>query len=80
MLKKKLTELENKIPEVSSLATNTELTAVENKIFHVSSLVKNTGYYTKIRELENKLINHNHDKYINTPEFNTLAASIFNAG
>ena len=30
--KTKLTELENKIPEVSSLATETALTAVENKI------------------------------------------------
>ena len=26
-----------------------------------------------------KLTDHNHDKYINTPEFNTLAASAFNA-
>ena len=34
---------------------------------------------TKISELENKLTEHNHDKYITTPEFNTLAASVFNA-
>ena len=34
---------------------------------------------TKISELENKLTKHNHDKYITTPEFNTLAASVFNA-
>ena len=26
-----------------------------------------------------KPTNHNHDKYITTPEFNTLAASVFNA-
>ena len=38
--KTKLTELENKIPDVSSLATKTALTAVENKIPDVSSLVK----------------------------------------
>ena len=38
--KAKLTELENKIPDVSSLATNTALTAVENKIPDVSSLAK----------------------------------------
>ena len=25
------------------------------------------------------LKNHNHDKYITTPEFNTLAADVFNA-
>ena len=30
-------------------------------------------------EIENKLNNHNHDKYITTPGFNTLAADIFNA-
>ena len=38
--KTKLTELENKTPDVSSLATKTALTAVENKIPSVSSLVK----------------------------------------
>ena len=36
----KLTELENKIPDVSNLATKTALTTVENKIPDVSSLVK----------------------------------------
>ena len=80
MLKKtKLTELENKIPDVSSLATKTALTAVENKIPDVSSLVKKTNYDTKISELEKKLTDHNHDKYITTPEFNSLAADVFNA-
>ena len=77
LLKKKLTELENKIPDVSSLATKTALTAVENKI--ASSLVKKIDYDTKITEIEKKLTNHNHDKYITTPEFNILAASVFNA-
>ena len=78
--KAKLTELENKIPDVSSLATKTALTAVENKIPDVSSLVKKkTNYNTKITEIEKKLTDHNHDKYITTPEFNTLAADVFNA-
>ena len=36
----KLTELENKILNVSSLATKTALTAVENKIHNISSLVE----------------------------------------
>ena len=45
----------------------------------VSSLVKETYHDTKITEIENKLNNHNHDKYITTPEFNTLAADVFNA-
>ena len=29
--------------------------------------------------LKKKLTGHNHDKYITTPEFNTLAADVFNA-
>ena len=66
MLKKvKLTELKNKIPDISSLATKTALTAVENKIPNVSSLVKKTNYNTKITEIENKLTDHNYDKYGN---------------
>ena len=36
----KLTELENKIPDISNLATKTALTTVENKIPDVSNLVK----------------------------------------
>ena len=70
--KAKLNELENKILDVSSLATKTALTAVENKIPSVSSLVKKTDYDTKITEIEKKLTDHNHDKYITTPEFNIL--------
>ena len=73
----KLTELENKIPDVSSLARKS--TAVENKIPSVINLVKKTEYNTKITDIENKLNNHNHDKYITTPEFNTLATDVFNA-
>ena len=38
--KTKLTELEDKIPDVSSLATKTALTKVESKIPSVSSLIK----------------------------------------
>ena len=77
--KTKLTELESKIPDVSSLATKTALTVVENKIPSASSLVKKTDYDTKIIENEKKLTDHNHEKYIATPEFNTFAADIFNA-
>ena len=64
---------------VSSSATKPALTAVENKIPSVSSLVEKTDYDTKISELEKKLTDHDHDKYITTPEFDTLAASVFNA-
>ena len=36
----KITELENKIPDISNLATKTALTTVENKIPSISNLVK----------------------------------------
>ena len=75
----KIAQIEGKIPDVNNLATKTVLTTVENKIPSVSSLVKETDYNTKITEIETKLNNHNHDKYITTPEFNTLAADVFNA-
>ena len=38
-----------------------------------------TDYNTKVIETENKLNNHNRDKYIDTQEFNKLAADVFNA-
>ena len=38
--KAKLTEFENKIPDVSSLTTKTALTTVENTIPSVNNLVK----------------------------------------
>ena len=73
----KVTEIEGKIPSISGLATNSALNAVENKIPDVNSLVKKTNYNTKISEIENKVNDQNHDKYITTPEFNTLAADVF---
>ena len=64
----KLTELENKIPDISNLATKPALTTVEHKRPDVSNLVKKTDYNTKVTEIENKLNNHNHDKYIDTQD------------
>ena len=55
------------------------MTTVENKIPSVINLVSKTDYNTKITKIENKVNNHNHDKYIDTPEFNKLAADVFNA-
>ena len=64
---------------IIGLSTNSAITAVENKISDVSSLIKKMDYNTKISEIENKINEHNHDKYITTPKFNTLAARVFNA-
>ena len=42
-------------------------------------LFKKTDYDTKVSEIENKLNNHNHDKYIITSEVNTLATNFFSS-
>ena len=76
--KTKITEIEDKIPDTSSLATKTALSAVENKIPSISNLVKKTNYGTKITEIEKKLTDHKQDEYIDSSEFNTLATNVFN--
>ena len=76
ILTQKVTEIENKILDISSLAKKSALTAVENKTPDVSSLVRKQ-ILTKITEIEKKLADHNHDEYITTPEFNTSAAGVF---
>ena len=75
----KFTEIKGKIPDITNLASKTASPTVENKVPNISNLVKKTDYDTAVTEIENKLNNHNHDKYITTPEFNTLAADVFNA-
>ena len=76
----KITEIEGKIPSINGLATNAALTIVEKKQPNISSLVKkNPNYNTKNTDIEKKLTDHNHDKYITTSEFNTLADHAFNA-
>ena len=78
-LNAKISEIENKIPSITDLATNSALTAVENKIPDVRSLVKKTDYNTKRNEVEKKASDHNHDKYITTPELNRLTTENFKA-
>ena len=39
---------------------------------------KTINYNTKISKIEKKVRDHNHGKYITTPEFNILTASVFN--
>ena len=74
--KAKRIELENKIPDISNLATKTALPTVESKIPSISNLIKKPEYNTKITDVENKHNNHNHDKYIDTSEFNKLATDV----
>ena len=72
----KIIEAKCKILSITNLATTTALTAVENKISNVSNLVKKTDFNTKISEIENKITDDDHDKYITTPEFHKLTAEI----
>ena len=43
---------------------------------NVSNLVKKVDYNTKINEIEGKIDNHNHDKYVTTSEFNNSTAKV----
>ena len=54
--KTKLTELENKVLDVSSLATTTALTTVENEIPGVRSLVKKQFMTQKLVSLKKNLL------------------------
>ena len=54
--------------------TKIALTTAENEIPSVSNLVKKTDCNTNVTEINN----HNHDKYIDTHEFNKLTADAFN--
>ena len=51
----KITEIENKIPDISNLATKTALNTIEKRIPDTSGLVKKTDYNAKITEIEGKI-------------------------
>ena len=78
---KKISDADKKIPDTSGLAKKTDLNAkitdIENKIPDVSDLTTKTDYNTKISDIEKKVSDHNHGKYIATPEFNDLAVGGF---
>ena len=42
-------------------------------------LLKKTDYNANVTEIESNRNNHNHDKYIDTQEFNKLTADVVNA-
>ena len=79
MYNAKKKNIEIKIPHITNLATKTPLNVVENKIPSVSNLVKKIDHNTKINKIEKKTTDHNHGKYITTPEFNRLTSEKFAA-
>ena len=54
----KITDLENKFPDISNLATKTALTNLSNTVPDISTLIKKSDYDTKIREIENKYVSN----------------------
>ena len=80
MYDKEQSKLEKEILETSGLAKKTDYSTkianVESKTPDVSGLATKAALNNV--EIENNLNNQNHDKYITTPEFNTLAADAFN--
>ena len=52
----KITEVENKIPDIKNLTSKTEVAAVESKIPNVSNLVTKTNYATEITKIKNDYV------------------------
>ena len=69
-LNAKINQVKIEIPDITNLANKAAIKAVKNKIPSVS-------YNTKINEIEKKITDNNHDKYITTPEFNKLTSENF---
>ena len=78
-LNARINEVKREIPSITNLAPKTALNAVKHKIPSVSNLVKKTDSNTKTNEIEKKITDHNHNKYITTPEFNKLTSENFAA-
>ena len=77
ILNTKIYEVRTEIPSSSSLGTTSTLTAVENEIANVCNLVKKTDNDTKFNDIEKKITDYNHGKYITTLQFNKLRAENF---
>ena len=84
------TELENKIHNISNLATKAALTTIENKIPNISNLVTKAALNTienKIPDVSNLVKKSDYDtkikdienRYITTTELNKLASDAVNA-
>ena len=68
LINAKISEVKNKIPSITNLATTTALTAVVNEVTNLSDLVK-TDYNTKISEISNEITTDlDYDKYITTQD------------
>ena len=75
VLNTKICEAENKIPDVSGLATtpvlNTTIGEIQNKISNIDGLVKKLDYETKIKYIKGK--------YFTTSDYNKFTSNILDA-
>ena len=74
-------EVKGETPNISNLATAAAaFTAIESYTPNVNNSIKKTNYSTKINKIEKKIAtDQNHDKYVNTQEFNKLTSESFTA-
>ena len=77
--KTKLTELGNKIPDVSNLATKAALTAAENKTPSASSLVKKRNMTQKLLKLKRNWLIIIITSILLLQSFIFVPTSVFNA-
>ena len=68
----KIKDIEDKIPDITNLTTNTTLNAKTNKVKNEIPSITNLATTTALTAFENKIPDHS--KYITTPEFNKLTA------
>ena len=54
----KITEIENRIPNISNFATKTALTNLSNTVPDISTLFKKIDYDTKIAEIKSKYVSN----------------------
>ena len=66
----KIKNVENKIPDITNLATNTTLNSKINKVKNKIPNITNLATTTAFTAVENKISDHS--KYAITPEFNKL--------
>ena len=62
-----INEVKGEIPNITNLTTTSGLIIIDMKVTSISNFVKKSN--TKINEVEKKITDDNHDKYINTLEF-----------
>ena len=55
-IENKITTVNNKVPDITNLATKTELNNAENKIPNSNAFVKKTDYASKISEIKNNYV------------------------